>query len=181
MDDWRRESLLELLRAYVPEDERDARNASRFREILARPDPFGRSNPEHVTASAIVTRPNGASVMLVFHEKLARWLQPGGHVEPEDESVFAAAKREVREETGLTRCSAPIRDAILDLDVHRIPPFGREGPHVHFDVRFLLTASDERASQNGAAWFPFPDVAPADADGSLSRAAAKARERLGRS
>lgn len=167
-----------MLSAYAPEGATDAANLSRFRAFVASSDPFRRCNPEHVTASAIVARPSGDAVLLVFHRKLSRWLQPGGHVEPEDVSLFAAAQREVREETGLDRFLAPIDDAILDLDVHPIPAWGAEPPHVHFDVRFLLTAESDPAAPDGAAWFSLGEIPPADADGSLSRAAGKARRRL---
>lgn len=39
-------------------------------------------------------------VLLIFHPKLQKWLPPGGHVEL-NETPCEAAKREVREETGL--------------------------------------------------------------------------------
>lgn len=39
-------------------------------------------------------------VLLIFHHKLQKWLAPGGHVEA-NETPAEAAKREVREETGL--------------------------------------------------------------------------------
>jgi 8-oxo-dGTP pyrophosphatase MutT (NUDIX family) len=176
----RRERLLALLDAYVPEDAADSSNRSGVREFLARPDPFRRADPEgHVTASAVVARPDGLLFLLVFHRKLGRWLQPGGHVEPEDHSLFAAAQREAREETGIEQFASPIGDAILDLDVHPIPAFGSEPPHVHFDVRFLLTTEDGAPASDGIAWFPWSAIRPADSDGSLLRAAGKARRRLG--
>jgi len=39
-------------------------------------------------------------VLLIFHEKFQKWLPPGGHVEM-NETPAEAAKREVREETGI--------------------------------------------------------------------------------
>ena len=188
----RREALLRALDVYgrgAPEE--DA--LRRFLVFLERPDPFRRGDPDgHVTASAVVARPGNVAgtgpaglhpsphfgVLLVFHRKLDRWLQPGGHIEPGDESVFAAAVREAREETGVVEFDAPLGDAILDLDVHPIPAFGDEPAHVHYDVRFLLTTPDGRALLAGVEWFTFGDVFPDDADGSLTRAVGKARKRL---
>jgi len=143
------------------------------------PDPFRRSHPVgHVTASAVIARPSGDSVLLVFHRKLGRWLQPGGHVESDDESVFAAALRETREETGIEGFEAPIGDTILDLDVHAIPAHGKDPAHFHYDVRFLLTTADGRVPSPRAAWFSFVEVGVADRDGSLGRATLKAALRL---
>jgi 8-oxo-dGTP pyrophosphatase MutT (NUDIX family) len=175
----RREALLEALDAYRGGASHDEEAASRLRSFLERADPFRRDDPEgHVTASAVVARPSGAEILLVFHRKLERWLQPGGHVEDDDPSVFDAALREAREETGLSEFSAPLGSAILDLDVHAIPAFGAEAAHFHYDVRFLLTTGDGGKLADGAAWFPLTAVEPADSDGSLTRAVGKARARL---
>jgi 8-oxo-dGTP pyrophosphatase MutT (NUDIX family) len=174
-----REALLEALVAYRVQSPHDEDAVSRIRVFLERADPFRRSDPEgHVTASAIVEAPAADRFLLVFHRKLDRWLQPGGHVEPEDASVFAAAIREAREETGLDDFAAPAGDAILDLDVHRIPAFKREPPHVHYDVRFLLTTEAVGPLSARARWFPRADIGPADRDGSLTRAVHKAVARL---
>ena len=179
MSGGRREALLESLAAYRVENPHDELAFFRFRSFLERADPFRRSDPAgHVTASAIVARPSRDGFLLVFHRKLDRWLQSGGHVEPDDASVFAAAIREAREETGVDGFDAPLGDAILDLDVHPIPAFGSEPAHVHYDVRFLLTSEDDGALAAGAAWFTLADVGAADRDGSLSRAVQKAVLRL---
>jgi 8-oxo-dGTP pyrophosphatase MutT (NUDIX family) len=175
----RREVLLEALDAYRAGERDDHDAIRRFRSFLERADPFRRADPEgHVTASAVVAGPGGATFLLVFHRKLDRWLQPGGHVEPDDASVFDAAVREAREETGVDGFQMPIGDAILDLDVHAIPAFGNEPAHFHYDVRFLLTSGDGEDPAAGAAWFALCDVEPADSDGSLTRAVRKATRRL---
>jgi len=171
----RRTDLLEALAAYRPEDARDEGVLLRFRDFLARPDPFFRGDREgHVTASAFVMLPPGDRVVLVSHRKLGGWLQPGGHVESEDGSVFETALREVREETGIERLEAPRGDAIVDLDVHAIPAFGDEPSHFHYDVRFLLTSEDGGQLADGAAAFALDAIAPVDRDGSLERAVRKA-------
>jgi 8-oxo-dGTP pyrophosphatase MutT (NUDIX family) len=171
----RRVDLLDALAAYRPEDSRDEEVLHRFRDFLARPDPFFRENAEgHVTASAIVMLPPGDRVVLVSHRKLGGWLQPGGHVEAEDGSVFETALREVREETGIERLEAPRGRSILDLDVHPIPAFGDEPPHFHYDVRFLMTSEDGDELTDGAAAFALDAIPSVDRDGSLERAVRKA-------
>jgi len=175
----RRTRFLDSLAAYRPENAGEEAVLARFQAFLDRPDPFLRGDPEgHATASAIVARPRGDLVLLVSHRKLGGWLQPGGHVEPADPSVFETALREVREETGVERLEAPLGDAILDLDVHPIPASGMEAAHVHYDVRFLLTTGDGGVLADGAAWFPLDAVTRVDRDGSLERAVRKAVARL---
>ncbi len=175
----RRENFLEALASYRPEDARDADVLGRLRAFVAGPDPFLRANPVgHVTASAIIVRGDQAAVLLIRHPKLGGWLQPGGHIEPTDGSVFAAALREASEETGLLRFGTPIGAAILDLDVHEIPAFGEEAPHLHYDVRHLLIAEAGARPVPAANWFSYAEIPSLDRDGSLTRAARKSQGRL---
>lgn len=176
----RRENFLEALASYRPEDARDADVLGRLRTFAAGPDAFLRANAAgHVTASSIIFRSELTAFLLIRHAKLGGWLQPGGHVEPEDASVFAAALREASEETGLLRFARPIGEAILDLDIHEIPAFGEEAPHLHFDVRHLLIAEAGARPVPAASWFSYDEIPSLDRDGSLTRAVRKAGVRLG--
>ena len=114
-------------------------------ELLESPgDPFARDrfDPGHFTASAFVLAPDTDDLLMIRHARLERWLQPGGHVDPGDADLTAAARREVREETGLEDLSAvPGLDAPLDLDVHAIPARSDQPRHLHLDVRFAFRAA----------------------------------------
>jgi len=143
-------------------------------------DPFSRSSldPGHFTASGFVLSPNGRSVLLVHHAKLARWLQPGGHIEPGDTDLAAAARREVIEETGVALRWEP--RGILDVDIHVIPARPKEGAHLHFDVRFVFVASGEALSVSpevlGARWVELDGVAALTDEESVLRCVARLRE-----
>ncbi len=131
--------------------------------------------PGHLTASAWVLPPGGGEVLLVHHARLGRWLQPGGHVEPGDPDLLAAARREVEEECGIRPSAHP--DPLLDLDVHRIPARPGEPAHLHFDVRFLLVAPS-RAVRTGdgvraVRWVSLAGLAEAGTDASVLRAVAR--------
>ena len=178
-----REGLLEALSGYTAAGTLEAESLARIRRFLASPaDPFSRENPEgHITASAIVARPDGSAFLLVHHRKLSRWLQPGGHTEAADASALDTALREAREETGIAQFVLPTAGEILDVDVHAIPAHGRDPAHSHFDIRYLLTAAGQinpAAAEDPArpmAWRGFAEIETSGADDSLMRALAKAR------
>ncbi len=179
----RREHLARLFDAHESADAREAGFVRRMRALLATPaDPFSRArfDPGHVTASAFVVTPARDAVLLVLHAKLGRWLQPGGHVEPGDSDVAAAARREVREEVGLADVDAPQGTAhAFDVDVHRIPAHGHEPAHEHFDVRFLFVARAGAVllidEVRAARWVPLDEVSRMESDASVLRAVEKLR------
>jgi 8-oxo-dGTP pyrophosphatase MutT (NUDIX family) len=180
-----RHELAAALAAYQPETEADAVSLARVRELVATAaDPFDRGVRDHVTAAAVIVASDASSVLLVHHRRLDRWLQPGGHVEPEDATVAAAAAREAREETGLAAMDAALGGQILDVDVHDIPAFPGRPPHVHHDVRYLFTADPsaplafDEDEVRDARWFGWEKVRALETDASLLRALAKARRRL---
>jgi 8-oxo-dGTP pyrophosphatase MutT (NUDIX family) len=164
----------------------EAEALERVRLFLSAPaDPFARDNPEgHVTGSAVVARPDGSAFLLVYHRKLGRWLQPGGHTEASDASAFETARREVREETGISELHAPFSGAILDVDVHAIPAHGKDAAHLHFDIRYLLTSDEASHAENAEdparpmRWIRLEEAHTLGVDGSLARALEKARRRL---
>ena len=147
-------------------------------------DPFGRGNPEgHITGSAVIARADGSAFLLVDHRKLGRWLQPGGHVDADDEDVLATALREAREETGLLELAPALGGRVFDVDVHTIPQRPGEPAHWHFDLRYLITASEGTlAAQTeevaGVRWFTLEEAVDEDVDASLLRALTKARRLL---
>ena len=181
-----REELLAGLAAFTPADEPERESLEKIRALVSSvSDPFTREVRDHVTASAVVARPDGSAFLLVHHRRLDRWLQPGGHVEPEDASVFDAARREAEEETGVTSFAAPFGARVLDVDVHPIPATKKRPEHVHFDLRHLLTTTAEGSlaapeEVRGVRWFSM-DEALAEADASLARALAKAAQALRKS
>ncbi len=176
----RKTDLLELFATYQTEYESEAHYIPRFKQLLAQPiDPFSRLNPEaHITGSAIILDRRIECVYQIWHVKVGRWLQPGGHVEDDDANVYAAALRELLEETGFDRAEIiPLRSEIFDVDIH---PIGSgSGAHEHFDVRFAFEyiGDLEAIPIPPARWYPLTDLMY-DADESQARYAKKVIEAL---
>ena len=174
----RRADLLRLLTAYRPDDDREERNRLDVLDLVAAAhDPFDRYSysPGHVTASGWVVHPDGDRVLLIHHAKLGIWVQPGGHVDPEDVDLVAAARREIAEETGLTELEAV--GGIVDVDVHPFPARGDQPDHRHFDVRFAFVSRtadlDHNDEAHDARWVGLDDLDALGVDESVMRPARK--------
>jgi 8-oxo-dGTP pyrophosphatase MutT (NUDIX family) len=121
--------------------------------------------PGHLTASALVLDSAAEWVLLTLHPRVGRWIQLGGHCEPGDPTLRAAALREATEESGIPGLA--IDPHPLHLDVHPITcSLGL--PTRHLDVRFLVRApvgAVERVSAESTdlRWWPV-DALPSDTD-----------------
>lgn len=175
--DRRSSPLVALLRGYRPAPSEAGAHERTLSMVESFAFPFDRDvfDPGHLTASGLVLSPDGTSVLLVHHRRLARWLQPGGHVDPEDESPDAAARREVEEETGVGRLVP--RGGLIDVDIHAIPARGEEAAHHHFDLRFGYVATDAEISPDDevhdARWVEFGRLGEYAVDASTLRAMEK--------
>lgn len=134
-------------------------------------------DPGHITASGIVLSPDRSAILLVYHRRLGRWLQPGGHIDREDDSTLDAAAREVLEETGVV-LKDPDRARLVAINVHRIPASKGEPDHLHHDLvwRFVAAGTPPRRphERRQAVWCPVDGLGDHGADESLRRAVRRA-------
>ncbi|MFG3013850.1 NUDIX domain-containing protein [Streptomyces cinerochromogenes] len=130
-------------------DERDALTG--LLAALERPvDVTARTTlPGHVTCSAVVVD-RRRRVLHIRHRATGLTLTPGGHVEPEDRTLLAAALREVSEEAGIAPGALCLTRHMLgspiDIDVHDIDanPSKGEPAHRHYDFRYVFYLADDK-------------------------------------
>ena len=157
-----KEDILATLRRFrnlYPEQEARYREFSEYVEHCSGGAYCDRKNFRgHLTVSGFIFSPDGNRVLMLRHRTLGRWLQPGGHLDPEDCSLTAAVYREIREETGLSTADlealsssvsdqrdedgGAIREKLIPigLNSHPIPanPVKNEAAHTHYDFRFAF-------------------------------------------
>lgn len=168
--------LLHAIKSHLASDDIERDHLSRIDTFLqSEPAPFSRATQHgHITGSAVAVDAAHQHMLLIWHEKLQRWLQPGGHCEPDqDIDVLSTALRELCEETGLTLNQVQSPTQIFDVDVHIIPARKQEPEHWHYDVRFLFVVNPPVTFSNTLTkWMPVDKIAQ-HADSSLARLAMK--------
>jgi 8-oxo-dGTP pyrophosphatase MutT (NUDIX family) len=157
-----------LVASYKAVDVVSTEYQRRFLELIDRyPDHFAnRYNyyagvHGHFTAQAVIYNPGLKSIALMHHKKLDIWVGAGGHIDLEDGDAEASARREAAEEMGLTDLF--LAEAMpLDLDIHGFPSKGEQPDHLHYDIRFLFTTTQDQFAPNdestSVAWVPLREL-----------------------
>ena len=177
-----RADALSVLQGWVAPDAGQERLRRDYLDHLAAyPDAVAKAGPPaHLTASCVVLDPAGERVLLTLHRKANEWFQFGGHLELEDPSVWASARREGREESGIGTLE-PLPHPV-QLDRHTlVGSFGacRE----HLDVRFAAVAplgarAVVGAESHDVRWWP-ADALPEGTRRELVPLVSAARQALG--
>lgn len=123
----------------------------------------------HLTASTVLLDPDRRHVLLTLHPLAGRWFQLGGHCEPGDGTIGAAAAREAAEESGIP--GIQMHREPIGLDWHPTTcrdGHGGLGPSSHLDIEHVGIApegADPVISSESLelAWFPLDDL-PEGAD-----------------
>jgi 8-oxo-dGTP pyrophosphatase MutT (NUDIX family) len=148
--------------------------------LAARPDACLRACAAgHITASALVLDHAGQRTLLTLHPRVGRWLQLGGHCEPDDVTLVGAALREATEESGIPGLT--IDPTPLHVDVHAVT-CSLGVPTRHLDVRFLVRAPEgalpvRSAESVDLRWWALDEAPGAEEHGELRDLLTAARAR----
>jgi 8-oxo-dGTP pyrophosphatase MutT (NUDIX family) len=166
----RQDAISELAAWSAPSPQQERWRTELLEHCQRHPDALWKQGPaQHLTTGAIVLDASLERVLLTLHAKAGMWLQFGGHFEPEDSSVVAAATREAREESGLPDLVLDPR--IVELHRHRLlaPAFGRCAEHL--DIRYAGVVPPDAAfavseESLDVAWWP-ADAMPPETEAEL--------------
>lgn len=167
----------------APDPEQERLRVQLLAHCAEHPDAMSKQGPPaHLTASALVLNRSLDKVLLTLHAKAGLWLQFGGHFEPGDESVLAAATREAREESGIA--DLVLHPQLAHLDRHTLLASGFGRCSEHLDLRYVGVTDDEDGyavsdESLDVAWWPV-DALP-EASGDEIRPLAEAARRVLRS
>lgn len=144
----------------------DAAQDSLRREYVAhlRAQPRGTERaclPSHLTAGCLVLSEDGQRVLLNLHAKAQRWFHFGGHLEPGDPTLAAAALREATEESGIG--GLVLSERPVHLSAHDVDFCSDNARVTHLDVRYAArvpAGTQPRVSEESSAvrWFDVRDL-----------------------
>jgi 8-oxo-dGTP pyrophosphatase MutT (NUDIX family) len=158
------DGVLGLLGRYRPQGDTEAADLRRILDfVTTADDPWLRSLPLHLTASALVVQPESGQMLLRWHQRQQAWLQVGGHGDPGENDPLAIALREAGEETGLADLE-PWPDAeLLQVAIVSVPANDREPAHHHADLRFAFATRAPDTARPESPDAPLRWLSPGDA------------------
>ncbi|MGP4043274.1 NUDIX hydrolase [Streptomyces sp. 2A115] len=156
-------TVIEVLTRYRPKTPAELADVDRVRALIEAGDPWHRSNPLHITASALIVHPDSGRILLRRHPRHESWFLVGGHADPDEHDPLAIALREGQEETGLPDLAPWPDPEMRHLVIVGVPANSREEAHEHADLRFVLATSVPETVRPETPDAPLRWLSPAEA------------------
>lgn len=102
----------------------------------------------HIVASSFIYSKKDNRFLTLYHKEFNVYIYPGGHITSSDKTILDAAKRETKEETGITeyKVISPSDDinVPIDIDIHRVAynKLLDLPEHYHFDFRYFFLVDE---------------------------------------
>ena len=140
--------VLNIIKKYLeifPEEEKRQANFIKYLETHNDEEIIDWNNFEgHIVTGGFIYSLEERKFLVLYHKDLNMYVYPGGHVDSNDINPLTAAKREVKEETGLNDFKqfkiAEDNVIPIDIDTHVVGYNKRLNlpEHYHFDFRYLF-------------------------------------------
>ena len=176
------------LERFVPYNDQEKRDREIMLATIEKyPDIFTRDNDlAHFTASAWIVNPARNKVLMAYHKIFDEWAWCGGHADGERD-LYAVARREVAEETGVTNLYL-LSDGIYAIETVPVDFHYRRGvfvaSHLHLDVCYLFEASESEhlraneAENTGVKWIPIENAVAQTKEAKMIPVYTKLNEKL---
>ena len=160
--------LYKEISEYVPFNDKEKNDKEVMLEFIKNnEDVLTRNNKiAHFTTSAWIVNEHKDKVLMIYHNIYDSWAWVGGHADG-DEDLFHVVKKEIEEETGLTKIK-PLQDKIYGLNIVTVDNHIKRGKevnsHLHFDIEYVFEANEEdivrikEDENSGVKWIPINEV-----------------------
>lgn len=142
----------------------------------------------HFTASSWVMNPERTKVLMVYHNIYRAWSWIGGHADG-CADLFAVAKKELWEETGVERAEAVAEEPVT-LEIIGVQAHEKNGayvaPHLHLNVTYFFEVEEDvplriKADENsGVMWRSLEEVRCDNTEPHMRRLYCKLLDRISR-
>ncbi|MBE6149783.1 MAG: NUDIX domain-containing protein [Firmicutes bacterium] len=153
---------------YIPFDEKEENDKKvMLKYIKNNEDVLTRNNEiVHMTVSAWIVNEDKTKVLMIHHNIYNSWAWIGGHADGDDD-FLRVAKKEVEEETGITKLKL-LTDKIYGLNIVTVENHIKRGKqvnsHLHFDIEYLFEADEndqlriKEDENSGVKWIDINEV-----------------------
>lgn len=153
---------------YIPFDEKEENDKKVMLEYIKNNEDVLTRNNEivHMTVSAWIVNKDKTKVLMIHHNIYNSWAWIGGHADGDDD-FLRVAKKEVEEETGITKLKL-LTDKIYGLNIVTVENHIKRGKqvnsHLHFDIEYLFEADEndqlriKEDENSGVKWIDINEV-----------------------